>query len=149
PFGDEQLLAGVRDGFAVVGLDGSMALEVELERDRPHLRVNDGKADPAGGVWAGTMGIDDPGPDGTLYRLAPDWSVQARLTGLTVPNGIGWSPDGTRMYFTDTTWSRIDAFDYDAPSGQTTDRRTFAEIPAALGLPDGLTVDEDGCVWVA
>lgn len=149
PSGEDQLLAGVRDGFALVGLDGTMELRREVERERPQLRMNDGKADPAGRVWAGTMGIDDPGPEGSLYRLDRDWSASAFLTDLSIPNGIGWSPDGTTMYFTDTTWGRIDAFDYEPATGTASAQRSFAEIPGAAGQPDGLTVDEEGCVWVA
>lgn len=149
PSGSEHLLAGVRDGFGLVGPDGSLTMMRAVEADRPGMRMNDGKADPAGRVWAGTMGIDNPGPDGTLYSLGPDWSVTPRLTGLTIPNGIGWSPGGERMYFTDTTWGRIDVFSYDGATGEIADRRVFAQIPADAGAPDGLTVDEDGCVWIA
>jgi len=150
PEGEDRLLAGVRDGFALVELDGgAMTLVRPVEQDRPHFRMNDGKADPAGRVWGGTMGIDELEPAGALYRLDGDWSVEAPLTDLTIPNGIGWSPDGSTMYFTDSTWGRIDAFAYDLASGTATERRTFVEIPADAGLPDGLTVDEDGCVWVA
>lgn len=149
PTGSDRLLAGVRDGFALVEPDGTMEIERDVERERTHMRINDGKADPAGRVWAGTMGIDDPQPEGTLYRLDRDWSVSRQLDELTIPNGIGWSPDATRMYFTDTTWGRIDVFAYDVASGEISDRRSFVEIPAECGAPDGLTVDEEGCVWVA
>jgi sugar lactone lactonase YvrE len=113
------------------------------------MRMNDGKADPQGRLWCGTMGIDDPQPEGALYRLDGDWSLRTELTGLTIPNGIGWSPDAATMYFTDSTWSRIDRFAYDVDAGTLSDRRTFVDIRPELGLPDGLTVDEDGCVWVA
>src|SRR5262245_42287349 len=93
PTGGDQLLAGLRDGFALVGPDG-VCLALELERDRPEMRINDGKADPAGRVWAGTMRTDATGATGTLYRLDTDWSVTQQLTGLGISNGIGWSPDG-------------------------------------------------------
>ena len=149
PLGDDALLAGLRDGFARIGLDGGIEIVHAFHHDRPDMRMNDGKADPAGRVWAGTCNIGCDEPVGTLYRLGTDGSADARMTGLTIPNGLGWSPDGTRMYFTDTTWGRIDVFDYDVASGETADRRPFVEIPPALGDPDGLTVDGDGCVWIA
>jgi sugar lactone lactonase YvrE len=149
PLGADQLLAGLRDGFAAVALDGTVTIKRTLELDRPHLRMNDGKSDSAGRVWVGTMGIDDPQPEGTLYRLDNDWAVHAKIEGLTIPNGIGWSPEGSTMYFTDTTWGRIDSFSYDSSTGEVDKRRTFVEIPGAAGQPDGLTVDEEGCVWVA
>jgi len=149
PTGAADLLAGVRDGFARVSPDGSMRIDQAVAAEPPGMRMNDGKADPAGRVWAGRMRAEDPGPEGALYRLDADWSIAPQLDGLTIPNGIGWSPDGRRMYFTDTTRGRIDSFAYDPSSGEATDRRPFAEIPATAGQPDGLTVDEDGCVWIA
>jgi len=149
PHGNDLLLAGLRDGFATVALDGQVRLERELEIDRPHMRINDGRADAAGRVWAGTMGITDQQPEGALYRLDGDWSVTAEIEGLTIPNGIGWSPDSKTMYFTDTTSGRIDAFDYDLESGGIGEPRPFIEIPAEAGMPDGFTVDCEGCVWVA
>jgi len=149
PVGVGQLLAGLRDGFALIASDGTTTLECELERDRPYMRMNDGKADSAGRVWAGTMGSTELRHDGTLYRLNCDWSVDPQLRQLTIPNGIGWSPDGATMYFTDSHWNRIDAFSYDTATGEITDQRVFVDIPADLGAPDGFTIDEDGCVWVA
>lgn len=149
PTGADLLLAGVDDGFACVGLDGTTQLERAVEPRRPQMRINDGKADPAGRVWAGRMQIADPGPAGALHRLDADWSLTPQLSGLTIPNGIGWSPDGSRMYFTDTAWGRVDAFAYELATGALSDRRTFAEVPAEAGRPDGLTVDEEGCVWLA
>jgi sugar lactone lactonase YvrE len=150
PTGESQLLAGVRDGFALVDVeDGSWVLRQDLELDRGHMRLNDGKADQQGRLWAGTMGIENPGPEGTLYRLDRDWSVHPELTGLTIANGLGWSPDGRTMYFTDTAWGRIDAFDYDPDTGDVANRRVFVEVAADLGSPDGFTVDEEGCLWVA
>lgn len=149
PTGDDRLLAGLRDGFATVGLDGQVRLEREVEIERPHMRINDGRADRAGRVWAGTMGIEDPQPEGALYRLDVDWSLTAQLSDLTIPNGIGWSPDDSTMYFTDSTWGRIDAFNYDLSTGQIGGRRPFAEIPGDNVIPDGFTVDMDGCIWVA
>ena len=94
---------------------------------------------------------DDGEPDpraGELYRLDPDRSVRVVLDGVTVSNGLEWSPDGSLAYYNDTATHRIDVFDYDGESGLT-GRRPFAEVPAEAGGPDGLTVDEEGGVWVA
>ena len=149
PFGSEELLGGLPLGLAAIGLAGEIAYKCSIDADRPRMRMNDGKADPEGRLWAGRMSADEPKPEGGLYRIQRDWTVDTQLARLTIPNGIGWSPDVSVMYFTDTTWDRIDSFSYDIATGQIADRRTFVEIPPEHGHPDGFTVDEDGCLWVA
>ncbi|HVK24451.1 MAG TPA: SMP-30/gluconolactonase/LRE family protein [Actinokineospora sp.] len=105
-------------------------------------RFNDGKCDPEGRFWAGT--ITEPG-QAALYRLDADLTVSTALTEVTISNGLGWSPDGGTFYYIDTPTNRIDAFDYAA--GEIGGRRTLVEI--TQGSPDGMTVDADGCLWVA
>jgi sugar lactone lactonase YvrE len=107
-------------------------------------RFNDGKADPWGRFWAGTY-VD--GPHGALYRLDPDHSLHTIVTGVTCSNGMGWSPDGAIMYYIDTPTGGVDAFDHDPSSGAVTNRRRLIDIDR--GWPDGMTVDADGCLWVA
>ncbi len=116
------------------------------EAGRPHLRFNDGAVDSRGRFWAGSMG--GPG-EGVLYRLDPDGSVHAMIADIDVPNGLGWSPDDTIMYFTDSPRQVICAFDYDAATGNIANRRPFVEVPAHSGSPDGLTVDSEGYIWSA
>ena len=116
---------------------------------RDGLRFNDAGVDPAGRVWAGSMHIPEAEPVGELYRLDPGGRLTTVLKGVTVSNGLGWSPDGTRMYYADSPLGRVDVFDYDPATGEASARRTFADLSAAEGVPDGLTVDLDGCVWVA
>jgi sugar lactone lactonase YvrE len=119
-----------------------------VEEDRPGNRFNDCKCDPAGRLWAGTMsGESSPGA-GALYRLAPGGDIERVISGTTISNGLGWSPAGDLMYFIDSTTHRIDVFDYDAGSGEIANRRAFAEIDPSDGLPDGMTVDSEGGVWV-
>ncbi|MBA2464106.1 MAG: SMP-30/gluconolactonase/LRE family protein, partial [Nocardioidaceae bacterium] len=96
------LLLAVRDGFAELA-DGQLRMIAEVESDRPENRMNDGKVDPAGRFWAGTMALDSALGAGTLYRLDTDRSVHTVLPGLTISNGIDWSPDATTMYFIDST----------------------------------------------
>lgn len=113
------------------------------------VRFNDAAVDPAGRVWVGSMDIKEREPLGTLYRLDSGGALTPVVKGATVSNGIGWSPDGTRMYYNDSPMRRIEVFDYDQATGQAFQRRMFADLSGADGFPDGLTVDADGCVWVA
>jgi sugar lactone lactonase YvrE len=128
------------------GWTGRTVAEVPV---RHGLRFNDAAVDPAGRVWAGTMDIEEKQPLGTLYRLDTGGTLTPVEPGATVSNGIGWSPDGTRMYYNDSPMRRIDMFDYDQATGEASGRRVFADLSGANGFPDGLTVDADGCVWVA
>ena len=116
---------------------------------RQGVRFNDAAVDPAGRVWAGSMDLEEKEPLGTLYRLDSGGTLTAVEHGATVSNGIGWSADGTLMYYNDSPKRRIDVFDYDQATGEASQRRMFADLSGADGFPDGLTVDADGCVWVA
>lgn len=120
------------------------------EADRPHMRFNDGAVDCYGRFWAGTMSeANDRQAEGVLYRLDPDGSVHRMLTGLGIPNGIGWSPDNTVMYVTDTAEQTIYAFDFEAASGEIANRRVLVSWRDASLWPDGLTVDSQGYLWIA
>ncbi|MFE0147540.1 SMP-30/gluconolactonase/LRE family protein [Nonomuraea sp. NPDC059007] len=138
-----------RDGGLVVARGDRLTLEpggVPLGRwNLPHdTRFNDGAVDPWGHFWIGTMCTDRPGA-AALYRVAPDGRTTTELTGVTCSNGLGWSPDHRTMYYVDTPSRTLDAFD--VHDGRVTGRRVVAQVRG--GLPDGLAVDEDGCVWVA
>ena len=116
---------------------------------RDGVRFNDASVDPAGRVWVGSMDIKEKEPLGTLYRLDSGGTLTPVVKGATVSNGIGWSPDGTRMSDNDSPLRRIDMFDYDQATGEAYQGRMFADLSGADGFPDGLTVDADGYVWVA
>jgi len=144
------LVLAARDGFARVNpRTGAVSKIADVEADRPNQRMNDGKVDPAGRFWAGTMALDETARAGSLYRLDRDGSVRAMLRDVTISNGLDWSPDRETMYYIDSPTRRIDMFDFDAATGAIGNRRTFVPIARQHGIPDGLTVDVDGCVWVA
>lgn len=128
-------------------LDGDVLTHLADVDDRGE-RMNDGKCDPAGRFWAGTM-TADRAPGAALYRLGPDQSPRRMLGSVALSNGLGWSPDGAIMYYVDTPTRRVDALTYDPGTGAVRDRRTFVDLAARRGNPDGLTVDADGGVWVA
>ena len=116
---------------------------------RDGIRFNDAGVDPAGRVWAGSMHMTEAEPLGELYRLDAGGRLNPVIKNVTVSYGLGWSPDGSRMYYADSPLRRIDVFDYDPATGEALARRAFADLSEAEGVPDGLTVDADGCVWVA
>lgn len=111
-----------------------------------HSRFNDGATDAAGRFWVGAMG---GGRHNKLYRADHSLSFQVLETGIGVANGIGWSPDGRTMYFTDSAVRLIYAYDFDLATGALRNRRVFARVPESDGVPDGLTVDSEGFVWSA
>jgi sugar lactone lactonase YvrE len=116
---------------------------------REGIRFNDASVDPAGRIWVGSMHIAESEPLGTLYRLDPGRVLTPVVKNVTVSNGIAWSPDGSRMYYADSPLRQVDVFDYDPATGEAFQRRVFADLSGADGIPDGLTVDLDGCIWVA
>jgi sugar lactone lactonase YvrE len=114
------------------------------------VRANDAKCDARGRCFLGTMAWDATPGAATLYRLDPGARVPAPvLSGVTIPNGLGWSPPADTMYYVDSATQCVCAFDYDLETATLTNKRVFASVGAAEGLPDGLAVDADGCVWVA
>lgn len=137
----------VERGFVLEDADGTLTRLPEVWADTT-VRMNDGGAAPDGSFYCGSMAYDQRTGAGSLYRLSPDGSVSLALSGVTISNGLEWSPDGTLAYYNDTPTGRIGVFDW-APDTGLTGLRTFAEIPDADGYPDGLTVDADGGVWVA
>lgn len=150
PASDGRLVLAVSDGFAFLDPNtGTLERIADVEADRPDTMMNDGKCDPQGRFWAGTKDAVASRPIASLYRLGPDRRPVQMVTGLTVSNGLGWSPDRSTMYFIDSPVQRIDLFDFDAENGDITNRRTLIEILKEWGLPDGMTVDEEGFLWVA
>jgi sugar lactone lactonase YvrE len=122
---------------------------VPIEADRPGNRTNDGACDPAGRLWVGTMARDEASPTAGLYRVGLDLSVTRVLHGTTISNGLGWSPDGATFYFIDSPTRRVDAFDCDPATGALANRRPLAVVEVDGAVPDGMSVDSEGCLWVA
>jgi sugar lactone lactonase YvrE len=142
-----EAVIGVERGFALEDADGAIRQLDELWTDT-HVRMNEGGCDPDGRFYCGLMAYDQHPGAGALYRLDPDGSVHAVLRNVTISNGLEWSPDGSLAYYNDTATHRIDVFDYDGEVGLT-GRRAFVDLSPEAKLPDGLTVDEQGGVWVA
>jgi sugar lactone lactonase YvrE len=130
-------------GFTLVDAAGARDSLPDVWDDAT-VRMNDGGCDPQGRFFCGSMATDAAAGRGALYRLDPDRSVTRVFDGVTISNGLGWSPDGSVAYYVDTPTQRIDACSPDL-----TTRRPLVAIPSDVGAPDGLTVDAEGGVWVA
>jgi sugar lactone lactonase YvrE len=141
------LVAGV--GRALVVLDPAPRTLAAVEPERTANRFNDAACDARGRLWAGTMSTTREPGAAALYRLAPGGVPEVALAGVTVSNGLDWSPDATRLYYIDSPLQRIDAIGFDLDRGRLGARRPFAAIDPADGLPDGLCVDAEGGVWLA
>jgi len=150
PTASGELALAVDDGFALLD-PATRRIErlAEVESDVPETMMNDGKCDPAGRFWAGTKDIEGRRPLGALYRLDKDGDVLRVLTGVTISNGLAWSPDHGTMYYIDSPTFGIDAFDFDPETGSASRRRRLVDFPTDWGLPDGMTIDENGFLWVA
>lgn len=142
------LMLAVRNGFMSLDIEtGRTALVAVPLGHNPENRFNDGKCDPAGRFWAGTM--ETPARKGALFRLDRDLSVRQMVDGVGCSNGPAWSLDKKAMYYTDSMTKKIDAFDYDLMTGAISNRRTVVSVAEEHGLPDGMTVDAEGKLWVA
>jgi len=144
------LVAAVATGFVRVDLaSGAVKRLAELDPPDPTVRMNDGKADPWGRFWAGTMGLDKRPGAGNLYRLDGDLAVTLAIAGVTISNGLDWSHDRSAMFYVDTPTMRIDRIDIDPSGTVLSNRRPFATVTPDQGTPDGLTLDTEGRVWLA
>jgi xylono-1,5-lactonase len=142
-------IAGTDEGIAEVELSsGRLQILFNPEDDLPDNRFNDGKVDRQGRFWAGTMDDRERGSEGTLYRIDPDLSCTAVDTGYGITNGPAFSPDGRTMYHSDSLRKVTYAFDLDA-EGNASGRRDFLRFGPDDGYPDGMTVDSQGCLWIA
>jgi xylono-1,5-lactonase len=127
---------------------GVMDLRVPIERDRPENRANDAKVDGRGRVWVGTMALDKRPRNAALYRV-DGGKATCMVEGLTISNGPAFDESQGRLYLADTAIGVIDVFAMDPATGALTDRRRFLDLTAAQVWPDGMTVDDEGMLWVA
>ncbi|MFV0265609.1 MAG: SMP-30/gluconolactonase/LRE family protein [Draconibacterium sp.] len=145
-----QVLVALQNG--IYSLDpetGTKKLLADPEADKPDNRFNDGKCDPAGRLWAGTMSLVGAKQAGALYRFDPDTSVHKMVDGVGTSNGIVWSADKTKMYYIDTPTRQVMGYDYDNETGAISHPKVAVEIPEGAGYPDGMTIDEEDNLWVA
>ena len=147
PAGNNRLIIGQRHRIAFLDtISGKVTPILDIENN-PDIRFNDGKCDRSGRFWFGSMSSSGK-PQGSLYRYDLD-GLHILQTGLTISNGLGWSPDDKTFYLTDSPLKTIYAYDFNSQSGSISDRRVLINLQAESFFPDGLTVDKDGCIWSA
>lgn len=144
------LILAVKDGFAACNLEtGALTMINAVESHLPGNRFNDGKIDPGGRFWAGTMALDMSPGHGSLYRLDTDGSVKKMRQNISISNGIVWTQDHKTMYYIDSIPRTITAFDYDVTTGEISNERLAIHVPDDMGYPDGMAIDSEDMLWVA
>jgi sugar lactone lactonase YvrE len=147
---DGNYIAAIKDGFGFVNpKTGEVEMIENPEGHLPGNRFNDGKCDPAGRFWAGTMPLSEDKPTGSLYMIAADRSAVKREGAITISNGLAWSLDHKVLYYIDTPTLEVVGYDFDMENGNITNKRTIINIPKEEGFPDGMTIDNEGMLWIA
>jgi sugar lactone lactonase YvrE len=154
PCSDGKLLVGQANSIQCFDLRTEAATAfVEIEPDDPSTRTNDAVCDPSGRLIVGTMRPARqgtiPDPVGSLYRIDGGAGESCLLSGLSIPNGLAFSPDGRTLYLADTPRRTVWKVDCDPETGHFGERRAFVELSESQGRPDGAAVDAEGCYWVA
>ncbi len=142
-------IAGTSHGLGILHPDESFSLLPNGPKLPPRVRFNDGKLDPMGRFWCGTMEYSATHEAGSLYRVDLDGSVTLLLGRITISNGLAWDVKRGLFYYIDTALQRVDVFDCDLAVGRISNRRVAFEVDAEYGLPDGMCMDLDGRLWIA
>ncbi|MEL6676467.1 MAG: SMP-30/gluconolactonase/LRE family protein [Bacteroidota bacterium] len=148
PQGEDQAIVALEDGVYRLGLSTDKLEKIaEVEAEAPRLRLNDGKCDPLGNLWVGSLQMEDIQPVAALYRVNEAGEVKKMLGEVQISNGICWSLDGQTLYYIDTPLRNVRAFDFAA--GEISGEKVVIEFPEGTGYPDGMTMDEAGNLWIA
>lgn len=144
------LVLALQSGFVFYDLDSQQITDRMAPASHPTThRFNDGKCDPSGRFWAGALSYDLQEGAGRLYCLNHDLSVDLKLQHLTLPNGMAWSADRTKFYIIDTLEHTVWQFGYEDATGKLTNRTAVRTFEESEGLPDGMTIDREGALWIA
>lgn len=147
--GADRLIMALRDHLAFLNTQTGVVTPIlEIESNLPNNRFNDGKCDSQGRFWFGSMSSLEK-PHASLYRYDNDGSLHVMETGLTVSNGLGWSPDEKTFYLTDSPHKKIYAYDFNSITGNISNRRICVDLINESFYPDGLTIDSEGNIWSA
>jgi sugar lactone lactonase YvrE len=144
------VIVALQDGVAGFDLaKNELTMLAHLEKEIKSNRPNDGKCDPGGRLWLGTMNLNCEANAGSLYCIDRQLSVTKKISSLTISNGMAWTPDNRRFYFTDSITYKVDSYLFDPESGNAVFEKTAIIIDGDMGMPDGMTIDEEGMLWIA
>ena len=150
PKNKEEAVVALEDGIYMMNTNnGSLELLSDVEAEMTYNRFNDGKCDPNGNLWVGSMHYEQSAPKASLYKIEPNGRSTMMLDSVTISNGIVWTKDKSTMYYIDTPTGYIRAFDFDKKNSTISNERIVVTIPVSLGFGDGMTIDEEDKLWVA
>ena len=149
PYTNSEAVVALLDGIYKVNIiSGEVTLLSNAESDMPENRFNDGKCDPNGNLWVGSMHFGQSKPNASVYKIDERGETTKMIDSVTISNGIVWTKDAKTMYYIDTPTNQIVAYDYDQSTSSVSNKRVVVEVTEEHGFPDGMAIDEDDMLWV-
>lgn len=149
PYSTREAIVALVDGIYKVELQtGALSVLSDVESEMTWNRFNDGKCDPNGNFWVGSMHYDQSEPLASVYKVEENGSTTKMIDSVTVSNGIVWTKDSKIMYYIDTPTGQIVAYDFDKESSSISNKRVVVEVSEEDGFPDGMAIDEEDMLWV-
>lgn len=149
PANSTEAMVALEDGIHILNTDdGSLMMYAEIESKIADNRMNDGKCDPAGRLWVGSMHMPQSTANGSVYMIDGKGSYKVMIDSVTISNGIVWTKDAKTMYYIDTPTGYVRAYDYDNVTGFISNERKVIEVPESIGFPDGMAIDNEDKLWV-
>ena len=143
-------IAAIQNGFAFINREtGEIKMITDPEDHLPNNRFNEGKCDPAGRFWAGTMSLSEDAGAGNVYTIHNDLEAVKKIENVTISNGMAWSADHQTFYYIDTPTLEIVSYDYEKATGHISNKKMIIKIDKKDGFPDGMTIDNEGMLWIA
>jgi sugar lactone lactonase YvrE len=143
------LIAGLQNGIAFIDIENKKVEHIINPQNDSSIRFNDGKCDAAGRFWVGTMALSEEESKGNLFVMETDLSVKKKIENVSISNGIAWNSDNTIMYYINTPTNYVFAFDYDVETGEISNQRVAVDLTHENGFADGMTIDDEGMLWIA